>query len=313
MPDPTLLDWLLVSENPAIRYRAAVELLDRPADDPHVRANRAVIPSYPAVARLLAAQKIGGYWITRDYYLPKHYGTFWTLSVLADLGISRKNDHIRRAWEFLAGHQQTNGQFCRMRRLPGQGLVWQTAPEPCTQARIIRFLVQLGYGDDPRVMAGFEWLLSVQHPNGMFGCPRAGSGSGCLRATLDFLRAAVLLFTIAAGPAIGRAGEVLLDLLMQTDMKRYHVPDLWQNLQYPYFGYGLLPALDVLSRLGYEPTHPRIAAALDYLLARRRPDNSWPLDEPVTRLPLDFGQPGQPNPWLTIDALSVLKRFGREV
>jgi hypothetical protein len=310
MPTPSLLDGLLVSENPAIRWRAAVELLDRPLDDPSVRSARAVVPSYPPVARLLAAQKPGGYWGRPDYYLPRHSSTFWTLTVLADLGISRKNDHVRRAWEYLAVHQQPDGRFCRLRRVPRQGLVWDADTEPCTQARIVRFLVQFGYGDDPRTQAAFEWLLSVQRPDGMFCCRPAACGPGCLRATLDFLRAAVLLFTIASGPAIGRAGEALLGLLLHLGVQRHHVPDLWRTLQYPYFCYGLLPALDVLARLGYDPAHPRIAPALAGLLARRLPDGSWPLDEPVSHPPLDFGKPGLPNPWLTLDALAVLKRFG---
>ncbi len=310
MATQPILDWLLACDYPDVRYRAAVELLDRSPDDPRVRSARAIVPSHPAVAALLASQKPGGYWGRPDYYLPRHTGTFWTLSVLAELGISRRNDHIRRAWEFLSGHQQADGQFCRLRRVPRQGLVWDQAAEPCTQARIVRFLAQFGYGDDPRTQAAFQWLLSVQRPDGMLSC-RAG-GKGCLRATLDFLRAAVLIFTIASGPAIGLAAEALLERLMQPVKPRSRAPDPWLALQYPYFNYGLLPALDVLARLGYDPAHPRIAPALVYLRSRRLPEGAWPLDEPVTRPPLDFGRPAQPNPWLTLDALSVMKRFGVE-
>ena len=307
MPTSPIIDWLLTCDYPDVRYRTAIELLDRSPDDPRVRTAHAFVPSHPAVAGLLAAQKPGGYWGRPDYYLPKHYGTFWTLTVLAELGISRRNDHIRRAWEFLAEHQRADGQFCRLRRVPRQGLVWDQAAEPCTQARIVRFLVQFGYGDDPRVQAAFHWLLTNQRPDGMFAC-RVG-GEGCLRSTLDFLRAAELIFTIASGPAIGLAAEALLERLMQPVKPRSRAPDPWQTFQYPYFNYGLLPALDVLARLGFDPTHPRIAPALAYLRSRRLPDGAWPLDLPVERPPLFFGHAGQPNPWLTLDALSVLKRF----
>ena len=84
------LPWLLEPENPSVRYWTLRDLLDRPADDPEVQAARAAIPTYPPVAELLAAQNPDGYWIKRDYYLPKHHGTFWTLSVLADLGLVHK-------------------------------------------------------------------------------------------------------------------------------------------------------------------------------------------------------------------------------
>ena len=71
------IPWLLEPQaHPAVRYRALTEPLDRPAGDPQVRAARAAIPTYPPIAELLAAQKRDGYWVKRDYYLPKHYGTF---------------------------------------------------------------------------------------------------------------------------------------------------------------------------------------------------------------------------------------------
>ena len=94
---------------------------------------------------------------------------------------------------------------------------------------------------------------------------------------------------------------------MQPRMHRYHVGHEWQELEYPYFGYGLLPALESLAHLGYTPRHPQIAAALDYLLERQLPDGAWPVDQVPYRTPLDFGQPGAPNKWVTLDALRVIK------
>ena len=67
------IPWLLETQaRPSIRYRALTELLDRPLGDSQVRAARAAIPISAPVAELLAAQKRDGYWVKRDYYLPKH-------------------------------------------------------------------------------------------------------------------------------------------------------------------------------------------------------------------------------------------------
>jgi hypothetical protein len=44
-----------------------------------------------------------------------------------------------------------------------------------------------------------------------------------------------------------------------------------------------------------------------YLLSRQLPNGTWPLDQSPSHPPLDFGQPGAPNKWLTVDALRVLK------
>jgi hypothetical protein len=313
------LPWLLEPENPSVRYWTLVDLLDRPVDDPEVHEARAAIPTWPPVAELLAAQKPDGYWIQRDYYLPKCTGTFWVLSFLADLGLTNENEHVRKGCDFLFAHQREDGGFCRRRQIQGQGIVWEAQPDACTHARIARFLIQFGYGDDgstefaevPRTQAALDRLLATQRDDGMWLCDRAGR-HGCLRATLNVLRAAILDPKAAAHPAIARAAAIVCDLLMEPKMGRYHVDDQWTVLEYPHVGYGVIPALDALARLGYTLEHPKVAAATAFLLSRQLLDGVWPLDRSPRRLPLGFGQPGQPNKWVTLDALRVLKTVVRE-
>jgi hypothetical protein len=302
--DPTA--WLMESENPAIRYRTLSELLDRPADDPGVQAARRAIPTYPPVADLLGAQKGEGYWVKRDYYLPKCTGTLWVLTVLADVGFGAENEHVRRGCEYMFGFQRHNGAFCRRRRVSGRGMVWDDQPGLCTHARIVRFLIQFGYAEDPRTRAGVEWMLEVQRDDGMWHCSPTGR-YGCLRATLDVLRVAVLDPTLASHPATQRGAAAVCDLLMRPSLSRYHVGDRWTVLAYPYFGIGVISALEALAQLGYTVAHPKIALAVEYLLSRQLPNGTWPLDQRPDRAPLDFGRPGEPNQWLTLDALRVIK------
>ena len=305
-----LIARLLESDNPAIRYRTMTEILEWPVDDPQVCAAQAAIPSFPPVAKLLAAQKPEGYWVQQDYYIPKHYSTFWVLSLLADLGMTAENEHVRRGCEYIFAHQRPDGQFCRRRRIPGHGTIWETQAEPCTQARITRFLIHFGYRSDPHTRAAIEWLLVTQRQDAMWLCNRPGRG--CLRATLDFLRAAVLDPLTAAQPATARAASAVCDLLLEPGMGRYHVDEAWAVLTYPYFGYGLISALGALAQLGYSSDHPKVATALKYLLNRRLPDGSWPLDECYPHVPLNFGEAGVSNDWLTLDALPVLKMGKRD-
>jgi hypothetical protein len=42
-------------------------------------------------------------------------------------------------------------------------------------------------------------------------------------------------------------------------------------------------------------------------LGRQLPDGAWPLDKERERLPFDVGRAGEPNKWLTLDALRVVK------
>jgi hypothetical protein len=133
---------------------------------------------------------------------------------------------------------------------------------------------------------------------------------GCLRATLDVLRIAALDPRTAAQPGIIQAADAVCALLMEPRMSRYHIGETWgtwECLKYPYFGFSLISALDTLARLGYTPQAPKIAAAAKYLLSRQLSDGTWPLDERWSNPPIDFGQPGAPNTWLTLDALRVIK------
>lgn len=300
------IPWLLEPENPSVAYLTLIDLLDRPVDDPQVRAMRAAIPSYTPVAELLATQKQDGFWVKRDYYLPKNYGTFWVLSVLGDMGLTVESEQIQRGCEFMFSFQREHGGFCRRRRIEGKGIVWVDQPGPCTHARILRFLTQFGYGDDPRTRAGIDWLLANQRDDGMWHC-RRDDRHGCLRATLDALRVAALDPDTASDSAITGAAAAVCELMMAPGMGRYHVSDMWEVLEYPYFGYGVISALDALARLGYTVEQPKIAAALEYLQSRQLPDGCWPLDRSASKPPFDVGEPGRPNKWLTLDALRVIK------
>ncbi len=306
--DPT--DWLLEPENSPVRYWTLIDILGRPYDDPQVRAAQALIPAYPPVAELLAAQERDGYWGKRDFYLPRaSRGTFWVLSVLGDLGLTAEEEHIRRACEFMFTHQRENGLFCRRRRVPGQGEVWQEHGEPCTHARIVRFMIQFGYGNHPRVRRAIDWLLPIQRDDGMWFC-RASGDRGCLRATLDILRIAALDPQTASQPGITQAADAIRYLLMKPRMSRYHVGDAWgtwECLKYPYFGFSVISALDALARLGYTLDEPGVAPAVEYLLSRQLPDGTWPMDADWPGSPIDFGQPGEPNKWLTLDAVRVVR------
>ncbi len=308
------LPWLLEPENPPVRYRALIDILNRPRDDAQVRAAQAAIPAFPPVAELLAAQKREGYWGKQNYYLPRTgRGTFWVLSVLGDLGLTARNEHVQRACDYMFTHQRENGAFCRCQQVPGQGIVWQEHTEVCTHARIVRFLIQFGYADDLRVRKAIDWLVPIQRDDGMWFC-REGGRRGCLRATLDVLRVAALDSWLAARPGIPQAAAAVCDLLMEPRMSRYHVGDAWgtwESLKYPYFGFGVISALDALARLGYTFQVPKIAAAVEYLLGRQMPDGTWSADESWPDPPIDFGRSGEPNKWLTLDALRVIKLLER--
>jgi hypothetical protein len=143
----------------------------------------------------------------------------------------------------------------------------------------------------------------------MWFCRDIGS-RGCLRATHDVLRIAALDRWTASQPTVIMAADVVCDLLMLPRMDRYHIGEkwgTWECLKYPYFGFSVISALDALVRIGFTTENTKIANAAEYLLSRQLPDGTWPLDESWSRAPIDFGRVNEPNEWLTLDALRVIK------
>lgn len=299
--------WLLEPDNPSVRYFTLTDLLARPPDDPQVRQARTAISTSSIVQTICAGQRRDGAWLGSDFYIPKGLATFWRLTLLGDFGLTlaEDSDLVRKACEFMFRHQSKDGCFRRVRRREGR-LVRERADVPCTQARIVRALIQLGYGNDPRTKRAIAWLVHTQRDDGAWLCTGPNPRRGCLRATIDYLRAMELFPAMKTNSATRRAAEFVASLLLQKRMGRLHVSEAWTVFEFPYFNYSLIPTLLALLRLGTPADHPSIAPAIRYVLERQRDDGTWSLDA-APRAPVDLGRAGKPNKWLTLDALRMLK------
>ncbi len=97
------MDWLLEEEQPAIRYLALTQLLNRQQTDPEVQSERKAIPVRGWAADILARQERGGWWAGENLYRPKYVSSNWMLLILADLGLTRREPRIRKACEVWPG------------------------------------------------------------------------------------------------------------------------------------------------------------------------------------------------------------------
>jgi hypothetical protein len=61
-----MVGWLIEPENPSVKYRTMVELLDRPQDEIGVRKSKSQIPTSCPVKILLDGMHPDGYWLQRD-------------------------------------------------------------------------------------------------------------------------------------------------------------------------------------------------------------------------------------------------------
>lgn len=339
-----ILDWLLEPSNPSVRYLALRHLLGRGEDDADVREARAAIPHSPIVRRIFARQAPEGHWgDAATPYVPKYKATYWTLMLLGYLGLSRDDERVRRAAEYVFTFQTAEGGFSERgeeaaRReyvhVAERARVRGKTPPPesdfvadsvrqgtlsCLTGNVVAALVRLGYGDDPRVASAVDWLVRVQNADGGWLCPywkaHIHDTHGCFYGTICPLEAFAEIPQSTRKPevqnAVARGAEFLLiHRLYKADHRDFAViKPHWLTLAFPWFyGYNVLRGLWVLARLGYRD--PRMDDALAVLHGKRTPDGTWVLEStPQGRMQADLEKKGQPSKWLTLMTLWTMREI----
>jgi len=336
------IPWLLEPDNPSVRYLALRHLLDRPEDDPEVREARAAIPHSRVVERIFAHQTPGGFWgDPATPYQPKYKATYWTLMVLGHLGLTREDERVQRAVEYIFRFQQPEGGFAelgeegaRQRYLYKVQKARERGKEPpeesafiadqvhqatlsCLTGNVVAALFRLGYGDDPRLWRAVDWLVSIQNADGGWLCPywkaHVRDTHSCFYGTICPLEAFAEIpegkRLPAVQEAVARGAEFLLmHRLYRADHHDFRVINPhWLKLAFPWFyGYSILRGLWVLTKLGCRDK--RMEDALAVLREKQTSEGKWVVEStPYGRMQANLEKKGQPSKWVTLKALQVLK------
>lgn len=292
------LPWLLERRNPAVRYWALVDLLDRPPDAPEVVLARAAIAGWAPVRRLLAAQRPGGYWGDDP---DRPYGarrTSAVLTVLADLGVE-PDERVRAGCEyFLAAGLHASGGF-RERRDGG-------AACNCLVGGMARTLILLGYGGDPRLRRVLAHLaLRAVSAHGL-RCP-TNRGFPCMGGVVKLLRAFAALPPASRPEEVRVAARRLAETLITYRFDFAGRDRRWLNLgpgNLPMAGSDLLEMALALAQLGYG-RGPRVASWIDRLLAMQDAHGRWARAAGSTLFP--DGARTRPSKWVTLNVCRLLK------
>jgi hypothetical protein len=323
----SLMDWLLEDEQPSVVYHVLKDVVGKKDSDEQVRRVLAAIPVRGWAPMLLADQHSGGYWESKDdLYRPKYQATIWKLIVLADLGMTAKDERVRKSCElFLDQYHRDDGGFDSP---PIPEYAFRRS-EHCITGNLTRTLIMCGYEDHPRVRSALDQLVKTQEDDGGWHCFYEQAHG---RGTLDCWEG---LSAYAAFPrqkwsrSIKRSAErgtefYLARRLSEEGSKRY-LP--WLRFHYPvHYFYDVLIGLDVITSLGYADDK-RLLPALSLLKKKRRSDGRWVLDKVHPDIgrgadyrmnmkkvrPLALEEVGKPSKWITLTALRVLNRVGEDL
>ena len=342
--DP-VLDWLLEKRDPGLRAFALRDLLGAPADDPDVlSARRAALRASP-VREILEAQHPEGWWVKPGAgYGPKYTGTTWSVIFLGQLGADGRDRRVRRGVDYVLDHTRALE--------PYGGFSVNGSPAMmihCQQGNLCESLLELGYGDDPRLRRALDWLARSIIGEGISAAeggaarnsqtreapavPRyyrsGNSGPGfqcsannhraCAWGAIPALEALSRVPARQRTAVMRRAIRSGEDFLLARDPADADYPTpfgghpsrSWFQFGYP-MGYvqDVLRNLDLLTALGHGHDR-RLRHAADDLLALCGPDGRWTMRYSYKgKLWCDVEAKGRPSKWVTLRARRVLKRMG---
>ena len=307
--DPTA--WLLEECNPAVRYFALSTLLDREGGDPEVMATREAINQSEPVNRLLNAQGPAGYW---DRDKRPYHGVSKHLIALEFLGYSGADARVQKAIEYLfANAQLGDGAFTAGELEQGRrGVI------PCFAANAVHFLHWFGHGEDEPTHRALNYLLQSQRDDGGWLCSeRVKKTHACFWATAKALRALEALPADQQTTEVQVSRQRAVNLFLDNNLYRHHsefgkVSPSWFQFARPLFAStDVLEVLELVAPF-VSPDDERIQEGLQLVLGKQDSYGRWPAERqiPVKKtFPIPFEEEGQPGKWVTLSALSMLKRL----
>lgn len=302
---------------PSLAWKVAVNL--RGVNPDSAAANQAaqIVRHSPLVTTLFENRDT-----TRRAYR-KWNGAHWTLSLLADLGCPPGDESLRPMMDESFGCWLSENHKKYIRQIAGR-----TRRCASQEGYAVWCSLKLGFADS-RTDELVRRLLEWQWPDGGWNCDkRPEAARSSFMETLIPLRALSLYSQVSGDVKVKAAAEHAADVFLKRQLykkqaDRSVMDEHFILLCYPYYWhYNILFGLKVMAEAGFL-ADPRCAAALDLLESKRLPDGGFPAEETYARptrpelsgySPVSWGgrSAKKGNPFVTADALTVLRLAGRE-
>ncbi len=294
------LRWLLDPQDPSIRYQTLVDVLGHSPDSREAVEARRRIPRQSIFKQIMAARSRAGYWPRKDTCdSPRFTGALWALILLGEMAVIPDSPIENECERFFNLHQGVNGSFSYRSKIHGK----KHYDEPCLTGNMIRTLLVLGYGRDPRVQRAIDWMREAQLDDGGWNCDypqfqgvkvRHSSFMSTIEPLWAYSEIPRQKWTRRMKRSIERGAEFLLmHRLYKADHHEWMpMNGTFTTLHFPlYFYYDVLHGLRVLTKLGHGDDE-RIRDAAHLIMSKRRPDGKWVLEGDW------FSEPSTSTRWL---------------
>jgi hypothetical protein len=325
------LSWLLASDSSNVRYLAMRDLLDVSADDKRLKAARKLAHQEGPIAHVLSKMNEEGWWQRAGTgYGPKYKSTVWALILLAQLGASIKEDkRIKLACKYYLDQAlNPGGQISAMTNNSPSGTI------DCLQGNMLWSLRTLGC-EDKRMDSAYEWMARTTTGEGVapmkekhaevryfagkcgpnFACG-ANNKLPCAWGGVKVLLALSRLPVEKRSALVQRAIDAGVDFFFRADPSTAEYPNGWAEKpsgNWWKFGFPVFYVTDILqiaealTALGYG-RDARLANTLALIRSKQDAEGRWPLEYNYDgKTWMRFGRMKEPNPWVTLRALRVLK------
>jgi hypothetical protein len=315
----SFIERLYTSDEPAVRYKTRVDLFDENPATPEARELQDAIKTSARVRSLLAKRDEHGRLPSHPY--SKWHGAHWVLVALADLDYPPGDETLLPLREQVYEWLFSDSRLRSIKQYTVAGRVRMCAS---MEANALFALLKLDLADE-RIDRLAQRLLAWQWPDGGWNCDKKRQTQvSSFTETLLPLRA-LSLYSRSTGHqeasvASERAAEYFLQhRLFKRKSDGSVISGDFLKLFYPYYWhYNILFGLKVLAEAG-QIDDPRCREALAILDAKCLPDGGYPAEKKYYRVAeqlsngcsaVDWGGTStkQMNPFVTVEALSVLKR-----
>jgi len=319
-----IVDWLISPENPSVRYWTLLQLLDRDVSNSIVQETQDAIMESKIVRTILQNQDVEGYWEEEtDLYLPKYKATTHSLLILAEIG-ARITPDIQKGLEHVFRFQLYSGHLKMKMPKTERGRNSKLTDGCCYDGNILYYMIRFGYFEDPRVQKLVEFLL-LDHDNLDAGwkCraypinPNAVFPVNCYMGAAKVFKAFSIIPERLRTPQINKLISMEVESLLDNGIYRYlrnadgsrKDKAGWKRFGFPLFYQSdVLEVLEALTRLGIRDE--RMQDSIDLVVKRQGMDGKWLLKNTYSgKMWMDFEEKHMPSKWITLKALTVLKRY----